>query len=49
MEEQSYGQSIMQVIDPHADSHNMVQCFKDIEVGKDFLLFLLDKYSDKKK
>ena len=48
MEEQAYGQSIMQVIDPYADPHNMVQCFKDIEVGKDFLLFLLDRYSDKK-
>ena len=49
MDEQSYGQAIMQVIDPNAPEQNMVQCFKDIEVGRDFLLFLLDKYSDKKK
>mgnify|MGYP003311162269 CR=1 FL=1 len=30
LDEQSHGQAIMQVIDPNAEEHNMVQCFKAV-------------------
>ena len=38
----------MQVIDPFSEGTSFTHCFSDIQYGKEFLMFLLDKYSDKK-
>lgn len=48
LDEQRNGQAIMQVIDPFAEGTSFTHCFSDIEYGKEFLMFLLEKYSDKK-